>query len=326
MNHELVAEYLANTKSPVQLVKHFDEVIENHKLVPLAAQEKHDGVYCLAVVIDGVVKLYGRTGLKLYWEADAVLSERYDPMDGGANPDPHLKDGVFIGEFCNAHYTLEQLSGYLNPNRKKEWEDTDRDQLLSQSDIYMHDYLTFDELLGGHSERPYIERHKLLAKRLFQAGRSSWLIPYQLVYNEQAAHEFADRLINQGKEGAVLKRLDCDWVAGHKGFRATKLVRGVSLDLRCVGVLFGKGKRAGQIAALEFEYKGNKFKADLGKGWTDERRAALTNDYESGDLFGNSYPVGKIWELKALDISSTGKALRLPKVVRVRWDKDEPDA
>ncbi|WIS40025.1 hypothetical protein [Acinetobacter phage vB_Ab4_Hep4-M] len=37
-------------------------------------------------------------------------------------------------------------------------------------------------------------------------------------------------------------------------------------------------------------------------------------------------PVGKIWEVKALQESSTGKALRLPKVVRVREDKDEPDA
>ena len=336
MNHELIAEYLSNTKAPVQLVKHFDEVIDKHKIYPLLAQVKHDGVYCLAVVVDGDVKLYGRTGLKLYWEADSVLASRYDPMDGGANPDPHLKDGVYIGEFCNAHYTLEQLSGFLNPNRKKEWDDVDRDQLLSQSTIYMHDYLTFDELLGGHSERPYIERHKLLSKRMFQAGLSSWVIPYQHVYSEYEAQMFANRVIDAGGEGSVIKRADSDWVAGHKGYRAMKLVRGVSLDLRCTDVLFGKGKRVGQISALVFEYKGNKFKADLGKGWTDERRKALTLAHGSGvdttvfPVTGTGStevtPVGKIWEVKALDISSTGKALRLPKVVRVRWDKEIPDA
>lgn len=330
MNHELVAEFLSNTKSPVQLVKHFDEVIDKHKVYPMAAQVKHDGVYCLAVVIDEVVKLYGRTGLKLYWQADAVLISRYDPMDGSASPDPHLKDGVYIGEFCNPHYTLEQLSGFLNPNRKKEWDDVDYDQLLSQSDIYCHDYLTFDELLGGYSDRPYIERHKLLGKRLYQAGLYHWLVPYQLIYSEQEAREFADRIIVANGEGAVVKRLDCDWVASHKGYRAMKLVRGVSLDLRCCGVLMGKGKRDGQIAALEFEYKGNKFKADLGKGWTDERREDLTRKYlgwkERGAKDDFSTPVGTIWEVKALDISSTGKALRLPKVVRARWDKSEPDA
>lgn len=330
MNHELIAEYLANTKAPVQLVKHLDEVIDKHKTYPMAAQVKHDGVYCLAVVIGGVVKLYGRTGLKLYWEADAVLKERFDPMSN-ENRDPHLKDGVYIGEFCNSLYTLEQLSGFLNPNRKKEWEGADWSVLASQSIIYMHDYLTFDELLGGHSERPYIERHKLLSERMYQANLSSWVIPYQLVFNEQEAQEFADRVIDKDGEGAVIKRLDCDWVSGHKGYRAMKIVRGVSLDLLCTGVLYGKGKRAGQIAALEFEFKGNKFKADLGKGWTDERRAYLTEAYDlnwtkDDTPSGEVNPVGKIWEVKALQVSSTGKALRLPKVVRVRWDKDVPDA
>lgn len=332
MNHELVAEYLANTKAPVQLVKHLDEVIDKHKTYPMSAQVKHDGVYCLAVVLDEAVKLYGRTGLKLYWEADAILKI------GSEQLDPHLKDGVYIGEFCNPCYSLEQLSGLLNPNRKKGWELDDQSMLLGMSTIYMHDYLTFDELLGGQSDRPYIERHKLLSKRMFQAGLSQWVIPYQLVFNEQEAQAFADRVIDKGGEGAVIKRLDCDWVAGHKGYRAMKLVRGVSLDLLCTGVLFGKGKRAGQIAALEFEYKGNTFKADLGKGWTDERRAVLTTAYQAGDktdyylgectdgVHNEPYPIGKIWEVKALDISSTGKALRLPKVVRVRWDKEEPDA
>lgn len=141
--------------------------------------------------------------------------------------------------------------------------------------------------------------------------------------------QIAERYIAAGLEGVVVKQPDASWLAGHKGYRAMKIVRGVSLDLRCVGVLYGKGKRAGQIAALEFEYKGNKFKADLGKGWTDERRAALTSQYEAldhPDALDEWNPVGKIWEVKALDISSTGKALRLPKVVRVRWDKDEPDA
>lgn len=324
MNHELVQEYLANTKAPVQLVKHFDEVIDKHKIYPLAAQVKHDGIYCIGVVIDGCTRLFGRTGLKLYWEADAVLAV------GAHVPDPQLKDGVYIGEFCNPAYTLEQLSGFLNPNRKKAWDVEDAFVLDNSSTIYMHDYLTFDELLGGNSERPYIERHKLLSKRMFQAGLSSWVIPYQLVFNDTEAQEFADRVIDKGGEGAVLKRLDCDWVAGHKGYRAMKLVRGVLFDLLCLGVEYGKGKRTGQIAKLEFQFKDSTFKADLGKGWTDERRADLTRKYEGwrnrGAKDDFSTPVGHIWEVKALDISSTGKALRLPKVVRVRWDKDVPDA
>lgn len=331
MNHELIAEYLANTKNPVQLVKHLDEVPDSKKQWPMALQLKYDGVYTLAVVIDGTAKLYGRTGLKLYWEADSILKERYDPMDGGAVPNPKLHDGVYVGEFCNQMYTLGQLSGLLNPNRKKGWGDDDYNNMMGHSDIYMHDYLTFDELLGGHSERNYMERHKLLSELMFKAGLEYLVVKYDLVFSPEEAQTKVDEFIGTGEEGGVLKALDADWVAGHKGYRAMKIVRGVSLDLRCVGVLFGKGKRAEQIAALEFEFKGNKFKADLGKGWTDERRTGLTDQYKNSYLWnadGSSASpiIGKIWEVKALDISSTGKALRLPKVQRVRWDKEEPDA
>ena len=35
--------------------------------------------------------------------------------------------------------------------------------------------------------------------------------------------------------------------------------------------------------------------------------------------------MGKIWELKGLQPSSTGRAIRLPKVVRIREDKNIPD-
>lgn len=318
MNHELIAEYLSITKSPVQLVKHFDEVIDKNKEYPLIGQIKKDGIYALAVVIAGRIKLYGRTGLKLYWEAD-------DRVDC----DALLQDGVYITELCNPAVSLEQLSGYVNPNRKKEWTNLECFEMNSLC-LYYHDYLTFDELLAGQSDRAYLTRYaRLQAHLASSAGQYKYLIENKLVFSAKEAEAFATECINNGEEGAVFKKADAGWVAGHKGFRAMKIVRGVNLDLRCCGVLYGKGKRAGQIAALEFEYKGNKFKADLGKGWTDERRAALTSQYEAlehPDALDEWNPVGKIWEVKALDISSTGKALRLPKVVRVRWDKDVPDA
>lgn len=326
MNHELIAEYLASTKSPVQLVKHFDEVIDKNKEYPLIGQVKKDGIYTLAVVVDGCIKLYGRTGLKLYWEADERVAR-----------DVILHDGVYIAELCNPAMSLEQLSGFVNPNRKKEWTNLECFEMNSLC-LYYHDYLTFDELLAGKSDVPYLIRYAKLQALLASAGQYMYLIENHFVYSAEEAEEFAESCIQKGDEGSVFKKADADWVAGHKGFRAMKIVRGVHLDLRCCGVLFGKGKRAGQIAALEFEFKGNKFKADLGKGWTDERRAVLTTAYQAGDktkyylgectdgVYNEPYPIGKIWEVKALQVSSTGKALRLPKVVRVRWDKDEPDA
>lgn len=318
MNHAYVADYLANRKNPVQLVKHFDEVTEKNIEYPLIGQLKYDGIYCLLVCIDSELQLFSRVGKPLYME-------NLKGFMGGKLC--NLSDGVYIGELCANELSLEVLSGYVSPNRKKPWDDVGTLQVGKYGHIRFHDYLTVDELLDGDSCHSYTYRYNQLSMRLDNAHLLGYIVQNHVINNREEADEYANNKIAFGHEGAVFKDPNADWEAGHKGYRAMKIVRGIPpIDLRCVGVVYGKGKRAGQIAALRFTMHGNEFNADLGKGWTDERRAALTNDYESRDLFADSNPVGKIWELKALQYSSTGKALRLPKVVRVREDKEIPDA
>ncbi|QQO96976.1 putative ATP-dependent DNA ligase [Acinetobacter phage vB_AbaP_APK26] len=317
MSHDLIEEYLAKTKNPVQLVKHFDEVPESKIAYPLIGQIKYDGVYILIVMHNGIPKAYSRTGKEYYHE---LYSTTYFKSLFG------LDDGVYIGELVAPTITLEELSGLVSTNRKGEWGTADI-EAMEQSYGMLHDYLHFDEFLAGGSVRYYTDRYAELSCILEIAQCSLYLVDNTIISSKEDAECYAARLIKLGNEGAVFKQ-DLDWVAGHKGYRAMKIVRGLSLDLLCVGVEYGKGKRAGQIAKLKFSYKGNVFSADLGKGWTDEKRIELTCQYRMW-LCNNdqgSTPVGKVWEVKALQESSTGKALRLPKVVRVREDKEEPDA
>ncbi|UAW07702.1 ATP-dependent DNA ligase [Acinetobacter phage APK37.1] len=317
MSHDLIEEYLAKTKNPVQLVKHFDEVPESKINYPIIGQIKYDGVYILIVMYNGIPKAYSRTGKEYYHElySTTYFKSLFD-----------LDDGVYIGELVAPTITLEELSGLVSTNRKAEWETADI-EAMDQSYAVLHDYLHFDEFLSGGSVRYYTDRYAELSHILEIAQCSLYLVDNTIISSKEDAEQYADELIKQGHEGAVFKQ-DLDWVAGHKGYRAMKIVRGLSLDLLCVGVEYGKGKRAGQITKLKFSYKGNVFSADLGKGWTDEKRKELTDQYEniSQTQSVTSNPVGKIWEVKALQESSTGKALRLPKVVRVREDKEEPDA
>ena len=142
----------------------------------------------------------------------------------------------------------------------------------------------------------------------------------KVVSSEFEWQEFCDSVINTGSEGAVLKQLHAPWIAGHKGWHVTKEVRGVHLDLRCVGWTLGKGKRSNQIGALYFEYNGKRFSADLGKGWTDEKRDALT----ARAVGFNDEVTGKIFHVKGLQISSKG-VVRLPKVQEERIDKHVAD-
>ena len=325
MNHVFVADYLANRKNPVQLVKHMDEVPESKITWPLLGQEKYDGIYCLCVVISGEPVLYSRVGKRLFFNETTLAI-----INNGAITS--LPDGCYIGELCNPVLTLEQLAGLTSPNRKALWDDGDSGY-MDESYIMFHDFLYLDELLDGYGGADYSTRLQTLRTIMHSSDMPvpTYCIPIEIIYSRDEAEKFADDLIAQGKEGAVFKQ-NADWEAGHKGWRAMKIVRGVSLDLLCVGVEYGKGKRTGQIAKLRFKYKGSEFNADLGKGWTDDRRIDLTNSYTAHAEHGvplehcELYPIGKIWEVKALQISSTGNALRLPKVVRVREDKDTPDA
>lgn len=317
MNMEYIQDYLANCKNPVQLVKHMDEIPERQINYPLIAQKKYDGLYILVVVTYDGIKFFSRTGKEYYWElGEALLRHNFC----------NLSDGVYIGELCNDTVSLEILAGLVSTNRKKHWSGEELSS-IEEAYIMFHDFLTLEEFVDGCSGAAYMVRYYLLKQQLVKAGLDQYLVLNTATYNREDADEFADTIIAEGGEGAVFKQ-NVGWHAGHKGYRAMKIVRGLTLDLLCTGVQYGKGKREGQIAKLELSYKGNRFFADLGKGWTDERRIELTCQYRMwlcNNDEGNT-PVGKIWEVKALQESSTGKALRLPKVQRVREDKTEPDA
>lgn len=317
MNMQQIIDYLAKTSNPVQLVKHLDEVPESKIKYPLIAQKKFDGLYVLTVVTRDSIRFFSRTGKEYYQELGTWLPNYSE-----------LTDGVYIGELCNDAIELEVLAGYVSTNRKKQWSDDDC-YLMKHTYIMFHDYLKLDELLDGHSDTSYRNRYSNLENRLRNAGILEYIVESKLIYGREHADAYTENLISQGSEGAVFKDPNANWEAGHKGYRSMKIVRGLHVDLLCVGVEYGKGKRTGQVAKLQFSYKGNVFSADLGKGWTDERRKALTQGYEAEEFHGarnDADPIGKIWEVKALQESSTGKALRLPKVVRVREDKETPDA
>lgn len=325
---DIVREYLALEDKPVQLVKNYEEVLQKHIVFPCAVQIKYDGVYALIVVSNDEIGIFGRTGRELFKSTHEAL-RNYEHAD--------WIDGVYITEITCSALSLEELSGLVNPNRKKDWTQEEMEKYLEGSALHIHDYLTVQELLEGHSTLPYLKRYERLVINLGRMQRTSQLVANQMVYYPNEIEDLAKFHIGAGHEGIVIKQLAADWVAGHKGYRATKIVRGVSLDLRCVGVGYGKGKRAGLIGWLEFEYKGSTFKADLGAGWTDLRRKNLTlaheesvqgytttvTDTSTGEVFPS--PIGKIWQVDALQVSSTGKALRLPKAVMIRHDKDESD-
>jgi hypothetical protein len=300
-----VREFMKNSKSPVQLVKHYDEVLQKNLKWPAWAEQKEDGVWC-GLVWDGTeYAFFSRTGNEFYTELDVEV-----PID------LHKTPGLYIAELVNPSMSLETLSGLINTNRKTPWTAAEFG-LMAYCQLRFHDYVPLTALIHGVSTISHADRISTLARIL----PHQFIIPGTVVHTDEQWRAFAQMQVDAGREGAVLKQLDADWVAGHKGYRVTKLVKGLDVDLRCVGVsLDGKGKRAGTLAKIMVSYKGKVVGADLGKGWTDGKRTALLAEYQEDP----DSVVGRVWHVHALQEGSAG-GLRLPKAMSRRIDKTVAD-
>lgn len=307
-----ILKAINSRQHPVQLVKHYDEISDSARKNmqwPAIAEVKYDGVYALIVMTsDKGVQFISRSGKPLYFEHE-YLPELF----GHSVFIQALRaDYCFVSELVNFNLSLEELSGMVNPNRVAAWDNT----VMGTADFIVHDCIDTTSLIEGKDPMVFANR----AIRVCNLVPSQSRPTYKVVDTEYEWQQWSSMVIAADAEGAVLKQLHAPWIAGHKGWHVTKEVRGVHLDLRCTGWTLGKGKRSNQIGALYFEYNGKAFRADLGKGWTDEKRDALTARAQST----NDDVTGAIFHVKGLQISSKG-VVRLPKVQEERIDKHVAD-
>lgn len=299
---------------PVMLVKHRDEVPAAKLTLPVYAQVKKDGIFSMTIVRnDNNVGIFGRTGKKLQnvSHLEVAIAER------------QWQPGIYFGELQTMAIDsyLESLSGVVNPNRTEPL-DFIGEQVRDGLYIDYFDMMTLGGFVEGSANTGFCSRHMALTKRL--AGRlfgNCDILPYTRLGSEEEVEAFAQKCIDAKEEGAVFK-LDDGWLAGHKGYRQTKIVRMVSYDLTCIGWEEGKGKYEGKVANLIFKWKNGKtIKAMLGRGWTHADAERMFHDIKYG---GELNVIGKIFAVKALQESSKG-VLRLPKAGELRHDKEQPD-
>lgn len=309
--------YTGRTESNLfQKVKHLGELsAKGTKYLQaskrLITQVKEDGVHCAVVVQPYYstfrIGLFSRTG-KAFTCVRHMVSLLTEQALAG-----NLGAGVYFGELVCPKLTLEELSGLVNPNRKATPDDWDQGGLS----LRLFDHLTLTEFLDGHSDRYYENR---LSACNFDPNSEIGSIMQQVtthfVPDLDSTGPIFDEVTAAGGEGVVIRDAEAPWEAGHKGHYAVKRVRDVSYDLLCIGAESGKGKREGLVAKLLFRWRdGKTLKADLGKGWTDDKRPSIE---DAGTLIGGVYRV------YGLQDSSKG-LIRLAKVGERRIDKTEPD-
>lgn len=324
----LATDHRKLSNKVTQLVKHWDEVVEKNKTgKTFGIQIKKDGVCTLTVILDGEVSIWSRTGNR--FTNTEQLCAKIEMLG--------MRDGVYMGEMTCPRVSLEVLSGAVNTNRIKPLTE-DLATLPYELQMNWFDIISIKSFIKGSSQTDFVRRFNILKERTDIAfarfGGSHpdiHILPYVTVTTEEEIDTLLAGFVAQGEEGLVIRDVEADWEAGHKGYRVMKKVRGVDYDLRCIGFEEGTGKYTGKVANLIFNWKNGKtIKCMLGKGWTHQMAEDMLDRINYGESVGMQHyankdsPVGKIFQVYALEESSQGK-LRLPKVGEMRFDKECPD-
>jgi len=270
---------------------------------PAIVEKKEDGVRCLAVIKDNKCTLFTRQGRELHFPQ--IEKACLEVANG--------EDLTFDGELITEQRTV--ISGICNKNLKSGYQPNSDDIIT---------YSTFDELptdvfLTQGKSNPQYERTLSLQKRvIFTKSLHIKTTESRLATSMRQVKQFNEEIINAGGEGVIIKDRNAPY-----NFKRTKAwikMKAVnSCSLRVVGVVNGKGKRAGQVGSLVCESADGRIKVNVGSGLSDEHVK----------MFTKTPPIGKIIEV-TFNVLIKGRdsdtySLFLPRYDQMRVDLDDAD-
>lgn len=261
-------------------------------------QHKHDGCSMMILVGINVVRIFSREGNEVKSMPHIAEAIRKLSQDR-----PNM---VYFGEAYHPDMLFHDINGAFRRQSPQDF-----------LQAWLFDCVTLQEFREGTSKRPYSQRVKALRGVLSgdPAARIMPVATYGTLVEAAAAVEPWRAVGLYELDGFMKKQLSAGWDAGvdNEG-RSLKLKDSISVDLRCVGTVEGKGKFAGMVGALVVEWRGEHVVVSGGKLKTKERQALW--DDPSGI-------VNHIVEVHALSITPDGQ-LREPRYQRTRDDKTEP--
>jgi len=259
---------------------------------PAYSQEKCDGRFCY-VVKDTDIRFFARSGEENYFPE---LAKEFE----------NIPNGVYTGELLVHSETNRFLAnGLINSDNPP-------------SDIFMvcWDYLTIEEFNNKRSNRIYKDRFSDLMKNIRQSGIH--LVDTKIVQNYEEAYHHFTGLLKEGKEGTILKDMSSKW----KSNTATdqiKMKMEMTIDVRCVGFVEGKGRLKNSLGALEFQTD-DKTVIGTCSGFSDEQRQTIWNNKEKY--------LNRVFEVKCNEVTKAKNkdtyGLSYPNFVEFR-DKDTTD-
>lgn len=260
---------------------------------PMWASEKFDGVFCAALRLPGGIGIFSRTG------------ERYVSMK-------HLEEdlkAIIDNEFFGAK-PIVLFEAYIPDTDQATISGYCRDTKGQHPEIValVHtvvDYPKMNLSIQNQTELGYLNSN---------ISPNIKLVRHIKIFSLSKVLRLAQGVWDRGGEGIILNAIDAPYQPGKRNASMIKIKKGISYDLRVIGVYEGKGKYAGTLGGLICRYKDNQ--EIRVSGMTDAERKAWWED--------NQKIIGKIVQINAMAESSKGK-LREPRFKGIRYDKAEAD-
>ena len=286
----------------------------------LLCQEKCDGMRFNAVIHDGQVELFGRSGKPITIDPESPLIQSFLKV---ADSDfaPCVIDGELLCQKDGRILDRKTGNGILNKAVRGTITPEESEVVVAR----VWDVIDFEDFKVAKSNKPYSARFGRLTEIVHDAELtptvqvvSTWFVKS---INEVRDH--FDAVIKAGGEGVIVKSLKMVW-KDTRSRDAVKFKAELDCDLRIVDILPSKegGKYDGFMGSILCESEDGKVRVGVGTGFSDEERAWF--------MTHKDYVIGKVmtvgYNARITDKNRDGvDSLFLPRYLELRVDKDEAD-
>lgn len=283
---------------------------------------KMDGAYLAHIVQNDSVISTSRNGKihdfnNIKDESFLKLKEQIELVD------PIYKDGVvFTGEALS----LDMYGNILprttsNGIISKAGKGTITDDEASRVIFVIWDAIPLQNYMDGKYSTELCVRRPVLEEAIANSHVEDVLmIEYRKVTSFKEAFEYNSELMLKGEEGSIIKSPDNIWQS-HTSPTCLKVKLKMEVDLVCIDVLEGEGKRKNTTGSLTVTSACGTLLSNVGTGFTEEMLDYIWKNKDD--------VIGSVITVEVNDIVSDKRtlvpSLFLPVFVEIRTDKNEAD-
>lgn len=257
------------------------------------ASPKFDGYRCIAVINNGVVTLYSRSGTEF---------ENFPSIVSSLERSFASSSLILDGEIMSDDFQAMQKSAFANK----------RGTTVGDVKYFVFGYIPYNEWMSKKFNMKTSDRLSALSEIKKSFEENIVCVDHRLINDLDEAYKFESECLSSGFEGAMLLP-DIPYYLGKKSNKLLKLKTMQSQDCTVIGFYEGEFDSRNQdvLGGLEVMQE-NGVTCRCGSGFTDEDRRYIWNNMSDF--------LGRVVEIKHQELTKDG-TMRFPIFVRWRNDK-----